>query len=300
MVKPVIVIHGGAWGIPDDQVDDNITGVEEAARQGWNILQKGGSALDAVVAAVNCLEDNPVFDAGIGSVLTEDGTVEMDALIMDGRNLEAGAVAGLRDVRYPINLARLVMEKTPHVLMIGEGANRLALEFGVERITQDELVTDTARKELEEWLKDRRFGETFGHDTVGAVALDSNGNLAAATSTGGVTGKQVGRVGDVPIIGSGGYADNKVGAVSSTGDGEAIFKVNLAKLVLSYMEAGMGVQTAAEKALEYMRLRVNGNGGLIAVDPEGNIAHAFTTKRMAWASIKADKLESGINPKKSP
>jgi len=296
MVNPVIVVHGGAWGIPDEQVDENIKGVENAVKKGWKILKEGDSALDAVVAAVNSLEDNPVFDAGIGSVLTEDGTVEMDALIMDGKSLEAGAVAGLRDVRYPIKLARLVMEATPHVFMIGEGANRLAEEFNVERITQNQLVTETARKELEEWLKEKRFGETFGHETVGAVALDSNGNLAAATSTGGVTGKRVGRVGDVPIIGSGGYADNKVGAVSSTGDGEAIFKVNLAKLVLTYVESGMKIQEAAEKALGYMHIRVNGNGGLIAVDPQGNIAHAFTTRRMVWASIKEDKLESGINP----
>jgi L-asparaginase / beta-aspartyl-peptidase len=295
MVKPVIVVHGGAWGIPDDQVEGNIAGVEGAVKQGWNIL-KDGSALDAVVAAVNSLEDNPLFDAGVGSVLTEDGTVEMDALIMDGSSLEAGAVAGLVDIRYPIRLARLVMEKTPHVFMIGEGADRLAEEFEIERITQDQLVTDTARKELEEWLKDRRFGETFGHETVGAVALDSQGNLAAATSTGGVTGKRVGRVGDVPIVGSGGYADNKVGAVSSTGDGEAILKVNLAKLVLSYLDAGLDIQEAAEKALDYMHVRVKGNGGLIAIDPQGNIAHAFTTKRMVWASIKEDKLESGINP----
>ena len=296
MVKPVIVVHGGAWGIPDEQVDDNINGVEEAAKQGWNILQKAGSALDAVVSAVNSLEDNPVFDAGVGSVLTEDGTVEMDALIMDGSSLEAGAVAGLRDVRYPVRLARLVMEQTPHVFMIGEGANRIAEEFEVERITQDQLVTDTARRELDEWLKEKRFGETFGHDTVGAVALDQDGNLAAATSTGGVTGKQVGRVGDVPIIGSGGYADNRVGAVSTTGHGESILKVNLAKLVLSYMDTGMDIQEAAEKALGYMHVRVKGNGGLIAVDPQGNIAHAFTTKRMVWASVKEDKLESGINP----
>jgi beta-aspartyl-peptidase (threonine type) len=220
----------------------------------------------------------------------------MDALIMDGSSLEAGAVAGLRDVRYPIRLARLVMEETPHVFMIGEGANRLAEEFNVERITQDELVTEGARKELEEWLKEGRFGETFGHDTVGAVALDSHGNLAAATSTGGVTGKRVGRVGDVPIVGSGGYADNRVGAVSTTGDGEAILKVNLAKLVLTYMESGLDIQEAADKALGYMDIRVKGNGGLIAVDPQGNIGHAFTTKRMVWASIKEDRLESGINP----
>jgi beta-aspartyl-peptidase (threonine type) len=295
MAKPVIVVHGGAWGIPDTQVDENIKGVEKAVQEGWNILKAGGSALDAVVAAVNSMEDNPVFDAGIGSVLTTDGTVEMDALIMDGATLNAGAVAGLRDVRYPIRLARHVMEDTPHVLMIGEGANRLADEFKVERITQEKLVTEDARKGLEEWLKTQEFGGTFGHETVGAVALDMEGNLAAATSTGGVTGKRVGRVGDVPIIGSGGYADNRVGAVSTTGHGESILKVNLSKLVLSYMEAGMSVQVAAEKALGYMAVRVNGNGGLIAVDVDGNIGHSFTTKRMVWASIKDDERESGIN-----
>ncbi|TRO52265.1 peptidase T [Candidatus Bathyarchaeota archaeon] len=295
-MKPVIVIHGGAWEIPDDQIEENIAGVGEAVRLGWRALEKGGSALDAVVAAVNSMEDNPIFDAGIGSVLTLDGTVEMDALIMDGERLEAGAVAGLRDVRYPIRLARLVMEETPHVLMIGEGASRMADRFKVERITQEELVTEFARKDLKDWMKEHNVKGNSGHDTVGAVALDANGNLAAATSTGGVTGKLVGRVGDVPIIGSGGYADNRVGAVSTTGHGESILKVNLAKLVLTYMDTGMEIQEAAEKALGYMSVRVKGTGGLVALDREGNIAHAFTTSRMVWASMKNGKLESGINP----
>jgi beta-aspartyl-peptidase (threonine type) len=295
-MRPVIVVHGGAWDIPDDQVVENIAGVEDAVRLGWQELMKGGSALDAVVAAINNLEDNPTFDAGIGSSLTQGGTVEMDALIMDGKTLEAGAVAGLRDVRYPVRLARLVMEETPHVLMIGEGALRIANEFNVERILQEQLVTENAQIELKEWLKEHKFGATFRHETVGAVALDVEGNLAAATSTGGVTGKLVGRVGDVPIVGSGGYADNRVGAVSTTGHGESILKVNLARLVLTYMDTGMEVQKAAEKALGYMAVRVNGNGGLVALDREGNIAHAFTTNRMVWASMKNGVLESGINP----
>jgi len=295
MVKPVIIVHGGAWGIPDRLVDANLRGVEDSVKAGWKVLEAGGSALNAVVAAVNILEDDPSFDAGIGSVLTEDRTVEMDALIMDGSNLDAGAVAGLRDVRYPIRLARKVMEETPHVMMIGEGANRIADEFGLERITQEELVTDEAVQEFEEWSEKAVFGDTFGHDTVGAVSLDSDGNIAVATSTGGVTGKRVGRIGDVPLIGSGGYADNKVGGVSTTGHGESIMKVNLAKLVLTYMNMGMPVQEASEKALGYMRERVNGPGGLIALDPEGNIGHAFTTKRMVWASIKDGKIETGID-----
>ena len=294
MVKPVIIVHGGAWGIPDRLVEANLNGVEESVKAGWKALEAGGSALDAVVAAVNVLEDDPSFDAGIGSVLTEDRTVEMDALIMDGANLDAGAVAGLKDVRYPIRLARKVMEETPHVMMTGEGASRIADEFKLERITQEELVTEEAAQEFEEWSERAVFGDSFGHDTVGAVALDSDGNIAVATSTGGVTGKRVGRIGDVPLIGSGGYADNKVGGVSTTGHGESIMKVNLAKLVLTYMNTGMPVQEASEKALGYMKVRVSGHGGLIALDADGNIGHAFTTKRMVWASIRDGEMKKGI------
>ncbi|MCX6648632.1 MAG: isoaspartyl peptidase/L-asparaginase [Candidatus Bathyarchaeota archaeon] len=293
MTDPVIIVHGGAWDIPDRLVEVNIGGVEEAVGRGWGVLKKSGSALDAVVAAVNSLEDNPVFDAGIGSVLTEDGTVEMDAMIMDGATLGAGSVAGLRDIRHPIDLARLVMEKTPHVLMIGEGAQRLADKYHVERLTQDKLVTDEARQELAEWLKKKKLASR-GHDTVGAVALDHKGNIAAATSTGGMTGKLVGRVGDVPIVGSGGYADNRVGGSSSTGHGEAIIKVNLARLVLTYAEAGTPIQEATDKALAYMEERVAGTGGVIALDSKGNVGHSFTTKRMVWATARSGKIESGI------
>lgn len=294
MAKPVIVVHGGAWGIPDRLVESNLAGVEKATKAGWAILEKTGSALDAVVAAVNVLEDDPTFDAGIGSVLTEDGTVEMDSLIMDGTSLDAGAAVGLKDVRYPIKLARKIMEETPHVMMTGEGASRIADKYGLERISQDELVTDEAKLEFKEWSEKAEFGSSFGHDTVGAVALDAEGNIAAATSTGGVTGKLVGRIGDVPLIGSGGYADSRVGGVSTTGHGESIMKVNLAKLVLNYVEAGMGIQEAADKALGYMSVRVKGNGGLIALDSDGNIGAAYTTKRMVWAYIKDGKLESSI------
>jgi len=294
MTDPVIVVHGGAWSIPDRLVEANIRGVEDAAGKGLSVLGNGGSALDAIVAAVKCLEDNPVFDAGVGSSLTEKGTVEMDALIMDGATLKAGAVAGLRDVRNPISLARVVVEKTPHVLMIGEGANRLADEYGVEKLAQSKLVTDEARRELAEWLEKKRLGASFGHETVGAVALDSEGNIAAATSTGGIAGKLVGRVGDVPIVGSGGYADNMVGGVSSTGDGESIMKVNLARLVLTYVGAGNPIQEAADEALAYMSQRVGGTGGVVALDTRGNIWHSYTTKRMVWASARKGRIESGI------
>ncbi len=294
MIDPVIIVHGGAWAIPDRLVEANITGVENAVSKGWGILTNGGSALDTVVAAVNSLEDNPAFDAGIGSVLTEDGTVEMDAMIMDGATLGAGAVAGLRNIRHPVDLARIVMEKTPHVMMIGEGVQRLADRYGVEKLTQDKLVTDEARKELAEWLRAKKLGASFGHETVGAVALDHMGNIAAATSTGGVTGKLVGRIGDVPIIGSGGYADNRVGGVSSTGHGESIVKVNLARLVLTYVEAGNSLQEASDKALAYMSERVDGSGGVIALDSKGNVGHSHTTKKMVWASARNGKIDSGL------
>ena len=294
MTDPVIVIHGGAWAIPDRLVDVNISGVEDAARKGWGVLGKRGSALDAVVAAVNALEDNPVFDAGIGSVLTEDGTVEMDAMIMDGSTLGAGAVAGLNDIRHPVDLARIVMERTPHVFMIGDGARRLAEKYKVEKLTQKQLVTEEARRELAEWLEKNRAGTAFGHETVGAVALDAKGNLAAATSTGGMTGKLVGRVGDVPIVGSGGYADNKIGGASSTGHGEAIMKVNLARLVLIHVEAGAPVQEATDRALAYMKERVAGTGGVIALDSKGNVGHSYTTPHMVWATARNGKIESGI------
>jgi beta-aspartyl-peptidase (threonine type) len=241
MTDPVIIVHGGAWNIPDRLVDFNIRGVEDAAGMGWRVLKGRGSALDAVVAAVNSLEDNPIFDAGIGSVLTEDGTVEMDAMIMDGATLGAGSVAGLRDIRHPVDLARIVMEKTPHVLRIGEGARRLAEKYHVDRLPQEKLATEEARRELAEWLEKKKRDIT-GHETVGAVVLDHMGNIATATSTGGITGKLVGRVGDVPIVGSGGYADNRVGGSSSTGHGESIIKVNLTRLVLNYMEVGTPVQ----------------------------------------------------------
>jgi beta-aspartyl-peptidase (threonine type) len=163
MTESVIVVHGGAWDIPDRLVDLNIRGVKEAAEKGWGILEKRGSALNAVGAAINCLEDNLVFDAGIGSVLTEDGTVEMDALIMYSATLGAGTVAGLRNIRHPIDLARIVMEETPHVMMIGKGTRRLADQYGIEKLTQDKLVTDEARQELSEWLQKKKLGASFGH-----------------------------------------------------------------------------------------------------------------------------------------
>lgn len=292
--KPVIIVHGGAWSIPDELIDATLQGVQRAAQAGIKILMEGGSALDAVEAAINVMEDDPVFDAGTGSVLTESGTVEMDAMIMDGDTLEAGAVAGLRSVKNPVNLARGVMEETPHVMMIGEGAESLAEQLGLERTTQDKLVTEEARRDLERYFSSGHYGYDLGHDTCGAVALDASRRVAAGTSTGGVTGKRVGRVGDVPIVGSGGYADSLVGGASATGHGESIMKVNLSRLAAFHMEQGVHPQEAAEKALGYMLERVKGHGGLIAMNSEGEVGFYYTTPRMAWAYVRDGEFRSGV------
>ena len=294
-VSPAIIVHGGAWSLPDRLVEASVRGVEEAARRGWDVLSSGGSALDAVEAAVRSMEDDPVFDAGVGSELNEDGEVEMDSVIMEGGELKAGAVAGVKGVRHPVSLARRVMEETDHVMIIGEGAMRLARELGVEEASQEELVTESARRMWERYVKYRRtVSELYNRDTVGAVALDAKGNIAAATSTGGITGKKAGRVGDVPIVGSGAYADNLVGGASSTGHGESIMKVTLARLVLSHVGGGLGPVEAAELALRYMLERVEGRGGVIVITSEGEVGHFFTTRRMPWASVVGGRLESGV------
>lgn len=294
-VTPAIIVHGGAWAVPDRLVEANVRGVEEAARLGWEALSSGGLALDAVERAVNSMEDDPVFDAGVGSVLNEEGDVEMDAVIMEGRTLGAGAVAGVRTVKNPVSLARRVMEETEHVMIIGEGASRLARGWGFEIVSKEQLVTEEAVGEWEEYRRySRAVSDLYNRETVGAVAIDANGDIAAATSTGGITGKKAGRVGDVPIVGSGAYADNGVGGASSTGHGESIMKVILARLVLSHVEDGCAVGEAARRGLEYMRERVGGQGGIIVISPEGEVGCHFTTKRMPWALISGGKLESGI------
>ncbi len=290
-----IVVHGGAWDIPKTLVKPSIKGVEAAVKVGWELLTNGNSSVDAVEAAVMTLENDPTFDAGIGSVLTEDGSIEMDAMIMDGSVLEAGAVAGVQNVKNPVHLARLVMEQSDHVMLVGEGAMKFAREMHVSLATRDELLTKAA---LASWNEYRQFkkavNELFsGHDTVGAVAIDYEGHVAAATSTGGITGKKSGRVGDTPLIGAGGYADDLVGAASATGHGEAIIKVGLSRQALFLMQEGMSPMQASTKALKYMKERVKGFGGLIVVDIHGRWTAQFTTKKMAWAAISNGELFSG-------
>ncbi|XP_059215434.1 isoaspartyl peptidase/L-asparaginase [Centropristis striata] len=297
----VVVVHGGAWAIPDDMVEDSYAGVKAAACEGSSVLKKGGSALDAVEAAVRAMEDNTVFNSGHGSMLNADGEMEMDAIIMDGSTLSSGAVTSVKNIANPVSLARAVMEKTPHMLLSSRGANMFAESIGIATVPTDTLVTEYARKEWEKHtafafgvLED--FNSRWAHDTVGAVAVDSAGNVACATSTGGLRNKMVGRVGDSPIIGSGGYADNLCAAVSCTGHGESILKVTLARLIISHIERGKSLADSSQLSLQYMGDRVQGAGGAIVVSPSGQWAATFTTKRMAWAALDHEALWYGLNP----
>ncbi|XP_037637271.1 isoaspartyl peptidase/L-asparaginase isoform X2 [Sebastes umbrosus] len=301
-ISAVIVVHGGAWAIPDDLAEASVNGVKAAAREGFSVLKRGGSALDAVEATVRALEDNHVFDAGHGAALNADGEVELDAIIMDGRTLASGAVSSVKNIANPVSLARAVMEKTSHVMLTSSGANQFAESIGMATVPTDTLVTEYERRE---WTKSKTyvtgvmedFNSQWAHDTVGAVAVDSAGNVACATSTGGIRNKMVGRVGDSPIIGSGGYADNFSGAVSCTGHGESILKVTLARLILSHIEQGKSVADSSQLSLQYMGERVRGAGGAIVVSPSGEWAATFTTERMAWAAVDEDVLWYGLEPK---
>ncbi|XP_017268337.1 isoaspartyl peptidase/L-asparaginase [Kryptolebias marmoratus] len=297
----VVVVHGGAWAIPDERAKQCVDGVKAAACQGLSVLRGGGSALDAVEAAVRALEDNPVFNAGHGATLNIDGEVELDAIIVDGKTLSCGAVSSVKNIANPVTLARAVMDKTSHVMLTGEGANLFAESIGVSSVPTDSLVTEYEKRE---WEKHKHyvtgvmenFNSKWAHDTVGAVAVDCAGNVACATSTGGIRNKMVGRVGDSPVIGCGGYADNFSGAVSCTGHGESILKVTLARLVLLHIEQGKSVAKASQLSLQHMGDRVQGAGGVVVVSPSGQWAATFTTERMAWAAAEHDVLWFGINP----
>ncbi|XP_063048380.1 isoaspartyl peptidase/L-asparaginase [Engraulis encrasicolus] len=301
-MRPVVVVHGGAWAIPDELSRASVDGVKAAARAGYAVLEKGASALDAVEAATRSLEDNPAFDAGHGAVQNTEGEVELDAIIMDGSTLASGAVSSVRNIANPITLARAVMEQTDHAMLTDRGANLFAEKMGIPTVPTEALVTEIERKEWERQKSysigvKEMFNNQWAHDTVGAVALDCHGNVACATSTGGIRHKMVGRVGDSPIIGSGAYADNQSGAVSCTGHGESILKVTLARLILFHVEQGRGISEAVEKSLQHMGERVHGGGGAIAVGPSGQWAAKFTTERMPWACMDGEALHYGMEPK---
>lgn len=291
-----LIVHGGAWDIPDSLVEPHRKGVAEALRVGWEILTSGGPAAEAIEAAIMAMEDDETFDAGRGSFINAVGEVELDASIMDGRNLRAGSVAAVQNVKNPIRLARKIMDVGEQVMLVGIGATRFAKQHKIPTCSPDSLVT---ARELERW-KDIQASDKFStidafqhgklpSDTVGAVAMDKHGNLASGTSTGGTPNKHPGRVGDSPIIGSGTYADNKFGAVSCTGWGESIMRVVLAKSVVDQIEINGGdVDKAVRHGLYLLETRVKGYGGLIAISRDGRVSTIHNTPRMARGYITSE------------
>lgn len=296
--KWALAIHGGAGtiskNIPAANRDAYLRSLTAALQLGAGILAKGGASLDAVEAVVRQLEDDPLFNAGKGAVFTHDGKHELDAAIMDGRDLSCGAVAELRTVKNPITLARMVMEKSPHVFLVGEGAEHFATEMKVERVPNEYFTTPQRYAQWQEALAEEAAKRKKDKDTVGAVALDQHGNLAAATSTGGLTNKLWGRLGDVPVIGAGTYANNKTCAISATGIGEQFIRHTVAHDVSALVEyTGLSVQQAAEKVI-HGKLQP-GDGGLIAVGRDGSIALVFNSEGMyRGAADSAGRFEVKI------
>lgn len=297
MQEPVIVVHGGAGVWQTERKNLGLKGVKEAAKTGFGILKRNDSALDAVEAAVAQMEDNEVFNAGLGSALTIDKRIEMEASIMDGKTLDAGATGLLSDVKNPVCLARIVMENTDHVFVIADGAEKLADLFGVRRRNPLTELRTQYWRDLKERLMRKKLdylpklyklvtshSQLFEPNTVGAVALDKDGNVAAATSTGGFSLKFPGRIGDSPLIGCGTYADNEAGACSTTGIGEIAIKLVLAKNTCDSMCSGKSAQEAAESSVRLVNRRMHGGFmGLIAVDMLGRIGAAHSSPNLCWA-----------------
>ena len=294
--NPILLVHGGAWAIPDDMVDAHLNGVRNAIAAGWRALERGGTALDAVEESVVVMEDDETFDAGRGSFLNSDGKVQLDALMMDGATLRAGGVGGVERIANPVRAARKILSDSPHVYFVAEGAERFAAEHGIALCKNEDLVIPREVERLKEFKRsNRKLDPTyFSHDTVGAVALDSNGNVAAATSTGGTLNKTPGRLGDSSLIGCGCYADNDSAAVSTTGWGEPIMKLVLAKWTADRVATGNLPEWAAREAVNYLQRRLEGHGGIIVLDTQGRFGIAHNTPRMAWALKTTTKEESGI------
>ncbi len=353
---PTLLVHGGAWALPDDAVAAHERGIWGALAAGYAAFSKGGGAVDAVEAAVASMEDDDTFDAGRGSFLTRDGRVQMDALLMDGATLRTGGVACVERLRNPIHAARLVLEKSPHVYFVGVGAERFARQHGMALCDNTELILPRERERLMRFQRaellgaedttfsgvagdrfragvsepgprtgdlepatpdvreaDEQAGQAVSasvhealeflptdnptlnsHDTVGAVALDAAGNLAAATSTGGTLSKAPGRVGDSSLIGCGCYADNQSAAVSLTGWGEPIMKLVLGKWAVDRVARGSAPQAAAEAAIEYVYRRLGGHAGIILLGPDGRFGIAHNTPRMAWGIQTGAGAEVGV------
>jgi L-asparaginase / beta-aspartyl-peptidase len=318
---PVLVVHGGAWAMPDDMVDAHLNGVSNALAAGWRVLERGGTALDAVEEAVVIMEDDETFDAGRGSFLNRDGKVQLDALIMDGATLRTGGVGCVERLRNPVRAARKILSESPHVYFVAEGAERFAAEHGIALCNNRDLIIPREVERLRKYqaaeaelnksgkksdgndlfapgsdvtINPTAHDPTISHDTVGAVALDRNGNIAAATSTGGTLNKAPGRLGDSSLIGCGCYANNESAAVSTTGWGEPIMKLVLAKWTADRIQAGNLPEWSAQEAMNYLQQRLNGHGGIIVLNPEGHIGIAHNTPRMAWAYKTMKKEAAGV------
>ena len=299
-------------------VEAHLRGVRNALEAGWRVLQAGGRALEAVEEAVVVMEDDETFDAGRGSFLNREGRVQMDALIMDGATLRAGGVGCVERLRNPVRAARKILSESPHVYFVGEGAERFAAEHGVELCKNEDLVITREVERLREYQRETAqhesvtgsaqgpprgsakdgndlFAPEVSHDTVGAVALDRAGNTAAATSTGGTLNKAPGRLGDSSLIGCGCYADDLSAAVSTTGWGEPIMKLVLAKWTADRVAAGNLPDWAAQEAMNYLKQRLNGHGGIIVLNGQGQIGIAHNTPRMAWACKTVKNEDAGIN-----
>ncbi|MGD0988782.1 MAG: isoaspartyl peptidase/L-asparaginase [Candidatus Sulfotelmatobacter sp.] len=299
--NPVLVVHGGAWSMPDDMVEKHIRGVRNALTAGWRVLERGGAALDAIEEAVVIMEDDETFDAGRGSFLNRDGKVQLDALIMDGATLRAGGVGCVERLANPVRAARKILSESPHVYFVAEGAEQFAAEHGIKLCRNEDLVIPREVERLHEYQRDTAghgddlFAPTISHDTVGAVALDRDGNIAAATSTGGTLNKAPGRLGDSSLIGCGCYADNSSAAVSTTGWGEPIMKLVLAKWTADRVAAGNLPEWAAQEAINYLKQRLDGHGGIIVLNAKGQIGISHNTPRMAWAYKTVNKEEAGVD-----
>lgn len=287
-----VLVHGGAGARAREVAADHVLGCRAAAEAGAAVLRGGGRALDAVERAVREMEDDPRFNAGHGAALTEDGAVELDASIMDGRTLRVGAVGALVGFRNAVAVARAVLEDGRHVFYAGPGAARFAEARGIPHADPESLVTPSARASLADALS--RRARRGGGGTVGAVARDEFGDVAAATSTGGISGKRTGRIGDSPVVGAGTYADNLLGAASATGEGEGILRVLLTFRAVSSLASDVLPGGAALAALETMRVRVASAGGLIVVDARGRFGVARTTETMPWCLAAAGAAESGF------
>ncbi len=294
--RAAILVHGGAWAIPDDELEAHRIGVHRASLIGFELLLTGGSALDAVQKVVEFLEADPAFNAGRGSVLNARGEVELDAAIMEGTELRAGAVAAVSRVPHPVAVAREVLESSRHVMLSGEGALEFARSRGIPLCGPEELIVERERERFLRAGKIAGARENEPADTVGAVACDSQGRVAAASSTGGTFRKHPGRIGDSPVIGAGLYADDRKGAAASTGQGEAILRMVLAYRAVEALTSGIGPSEAAQQSIHALLSRGGGEGGIIVVDAKGELGYAFNTPHMAYAYLAEGmtKPEVGI------